>query len=422
MMTMINKVAVGVITFAALTNVSMAGPLDDGIEICGVPVCNLAESIEELKKVDHNKRGTYAISLMNKYSKSTDVKALENLYAASIAMAPVYVELGDTDWVLRSIYDLKDEIVSALSKNSDVDADKLAGYYKELSGQNSRFAMIGYWSSKANKIETISELEELVSFGIMAREISTELGDEAWVGRAATELVSKVTVKLTALDPAHEGLYSVEIDESNLEEGFFGFDKVTVLESSSSDNLIVTFINTKFQHTVYTYTHAEIVGNTVQGRFLSNTSVANTFEFTLNRTLRTIVGKIEKTDSPVINFAGKQEVSTNQVFQGQTPYELSEDDILGSLKGELAGVKGTLKIKTFKKDVYSATFRSANGILLIHFQGKFFPKTGVLSLTNGEKLKLSLSLRETEEGINWNGFAFNTKNGTATDAKFAPLK
>jgi hypothetical protein len=422
MMTMIYKVALGVITLAALTSVSMAGPLDDGIDVCGVPVCDLAESIEELKKVDLDTRGVYAISLMNKYKKSKDKKILNNLYVASKAMTPIYLELGDTDWVLRSIYDLKNAIVSALSKNSEVNSDKLTGYYKELSGQNTRFAMIRFWSEKIKTNEVISELEELIVFAIAAREFSTEQGDEAWVGRSATELVSTATVKLIALDPAHEGLYTVEIDESNLEEGFFGFDKVTVLDSSSSDNLIVTFINTKFQRTVYTYTHAEIVGNIVQGKYLSNTSVANSFEFILDRASKTIVGKIEKTDSSVINFAGKQDVSTNQVFSGEVPYELSEKDILGTLQGELAGVAGSLKIKTFKRNIYSATFRSTNGILLVHFQGKFFPKSGVLSLTNGEKLKLSLSLRETEAGINWNGFAFNTKNGTATKAKFSALK
>jgi len=422
MMTMMEKVAVGVLAFATLTNVSIAGPLDDGVAECGVPVCNLTESIDELKKVDHNARGSYAIMMMEKYGKSEDAKILENLYTASTAMTPVYHELGDTDWVLRSIYDLKDAVVLSLSKSGEADAKKLSALYAELSDQNQRFGMLSFWGSKVDSIETVGALEELVTFGTNAREISTELGDDAWVGRAAGDLISKITVKLTALDPAHEGLYNVTIDESILPEDFFGFDKVTVLESSSDKNLVVTFINSKYRRTVFSFTHAEIAGNTVRGKVLSNTQVANTFEFTLDRTNRTIVGNIETTASEVINFEGKQEVSTNEVFRGQTPYELTEKDILGALEGELAGVKGKLMIKTFKKNVYSATFRSNNGILLIHFQGKFFPKTGVLSLTNGESLKLSLSLRGTEEEAMWTGFAFNTKNGTATKASFAPLK
>ena len=151
--------------------------------------------------------------------------------------------------------------------------------------------------------------------------------------------------------------------------------------------------------------------------------MANRFNFELNRKNGEIVGVIESTKHDKIEFSGTQLFSTRTVFAGKAPKEVSSKDILGTLNGELAGVKGTLTIRSFRENVYSAIFTSNTGSIVLNFQGKFFPKNAVLSLTSSDKVKLTLSLRESADGvIGWTGASFSTTTGTSTKAFFNTLK
>jgi hypothetical protein len=60
--------------------------------------------------------------------------------------------------------------------------------------------------------------------------------------------------------------------------------------------------------------------------------------------------------------------------------------------------------------------------VVLSFQGKFFPKNGVLSLTSSDKIKLVLSLREGVNGEEWMGTSFSTITGTFAQASFQTLK
>ena len=238
-----------------------------------------------------------------------------------------------------------------------------------------------------------------------------------------SSFISEITIKLTNLDPAHEGLYNVTLTDASQAVGVLPFDRIAVLDSSSAKNLVVSFINSKLKVTVYSYTNAEINGNKVSGLFLSHGDMANRFSFELNRKTGEVVGSIESTQHDKIDFAGTQLFSTRSVFAGKSPKEVTAKDILGSMKGELAGVKGTLTIRSFRENVYSATFAADTGSLVINFQGKFFSKNAVLSLTSNDKIKLTLSLRNNEAGTAvWQGASFSVTNGTTSKASFSPSK
>jgi hypothetical protein len=132
---------------------------------------------------------------------------------------------------------------------------------------------------------------------------------------------------------------------------------------------------------------------------------------------------IESTIHDKIEFSGTQLFSTRTVFAGKAPKEVTTKDILGSLMGELAGIKGTLTVRSFRENVYSAVFTSDSGSIVMNFQGKFFPKNAVLSLTSNDKIKLTISLRETENSETaWMGASFSTTTGTYTKAFFNTLK
>lgn len=390
---------------------------------CEVPVCSISEEMTTLRTMNGDQRGTYAMNLKAKYKDSTDTKVLENLYNLSNELIALSTELKDEDWVLRASVDLKNTVLTNLAKFSEINASKLTGYYKAFGTPASRFNLITFWQSQLTKIEDVAALNELVTFAENARDISISLNDEDWIPRQATSFISEITIKLTNLDPAHEGLYNVSLTDASQAVGVLPFDRIAVLDSSSAKNLVVAFINSKLKVTVYSYNNAEISGNKVSGLFLSNGDMANRFSFELNRKTGEIAGAIESTKHDKIEFSGAQLFSTRTVFAGAAPKEVTTKDILGSMKGELAGVKGTLTIRSFRENVYSAIFAADTGSLVINFQGKFFPKNAVLSLTSNDKIKLTLSLRNNDSGIaEWKGASFSVTTGTTTNASFSTVK
>jgi hypothetical protein len=402
-----------VLTTFSLTSVAKA---------CDVAICDIPAQMTELRAKNGDQRGMYAINLKAQYKDATDTAILLNLQEAGTAMKQLFTELKDEDWVVRAASDLVNHVVLSLAKYSEINGEALAGYYRILDGQTSRYAMITHWQSQLATIEVASELNELVVFAANARERSTEVGDEDWVGRAATSLITDITIKLTSLDPVHEGVYDVAMTEASLALGTLAFDKMAVLDSSSSKNLVVVFINSKLRVTAHSFTNAEIKGNEVTGLVLSNGDISKKVSFTINRTTGAVSGVIESTKSDAIEFSGSQLFSTRQVFAGKTPRVVTQNDVLATLSGQLAGISGKLAIKSFLTNVYSATFTSDNGSIVMSFQGKFFPKTGVLSLTSADKLKLVVSLREKNGVEAWSGFSFSTVTGKVAPATFAPKK
>jgi hypothetical protein len=401
---------------------AQVGPLDDGISTCGVPLCSLSEAMTALKAMNGDQRGMYAINLKAKYKDSKDLKVLNNLFESALEMKNLFNSLKDEDWVIRSANDLLNTSLLGLAKYSPINGSQFVSFYKELSDQTSRYAMISHWQSQVVNVDEVSDLEKLIEFADGAREHSLKINDEDWVSRAATAMITDITVKLTLLDPAHEGLYDVVMDQASLDAGVYPFNRIAVLESSSTQNLVVTFINTKHKRIVYSFSNSEIKGNSVSGKFLSNGDMAYSFEFSLDRKSGAIEGFVENTTSEIINFTGKQMFSSRTVFKGELPFAISEKDIVGTMNGELAGLAGKLSIKSFHANVYSATFVSNSGSVIIHFQGKFFSKKGVLSLTSNNQMKLTMSLRKNVNGVvEWSGVTVSTKTGTATDARFNKL-
>lgn len=397
--------------------------VDDGVATCGVPVCNMSEQMTALRAMNGDQRGMFAINLKAKFKDATDQKVLENLHKLSLELGALSKEMQDEDWVVRAATDLTNTVVFNLAKFSVVNGDNLVAFYKQFGTQTFRYNLIAHWQTQLVNIEDVTVLNELVTFAEGARNHSITMNDEEWVPRAATSLISEITIKLTHLDPAHEGLYNVTLTDASQSVGVLPFDRIAVLDSSSSKNLVVSFINSKLKVIVYTYNNAEISGNKVSGLFLSTGEMANRFSFELNRRTGEVAGMIESTKHDKIEFSGTQMFSTRTVFAGRSPKEVNVNDVLGTLNGELAGIKGTLTIRSFRENVYSAVFTSATGSIVLNFQGKFFPKNAVLSLTSNDKIKLTLSLREDDNGlVGWSGASFSTTTGTYTKAFFNTLK
>ena len=223
----------------ALFVLSLMAPMTSMASYCNVPACDIATEMSRLETLNSDKRGEYALGLKAKYKDVSDAAALENLYTFAIEVKALVEAKKDDDWVLRAANDFLNTMVLNLAKFSAVDGDNLVALYRKLEGQISRYALITHWQSELKNIENVKTLEALVVFGAGARTRSIEANDEDWVARAATALITEITVKLTNLDPAHEGLYDVAMTEASLALGTLAFDKVAVLDSSSNKNLVV---------------------------------------------------------------------------------------------------------------------------------------------------------------------------------------
>lgn len=385
---------------------------------CGVPVCDIQETMTSLRAMTGDKRGMYALNLKNTHKDATDLVVLENLRAAGLEIKKLFAELNDEAWVRNAASDLVNTAIFNLAKFSEIDGERLGRLYTELNNQTFRYNMLSHWQGVLSKQEDSKAIEQLIMFADTARAHSVKVGDEDWVPRAASVFISEATVKLTNLDPAHEGLYNVDVHSSLKYIDALNFDRVAVLDSSSSKNLVIALINTRLRVIVHSFSQAEIMGNTVTGLSLSTGEIATKFTMTLNRQTGEVVGTLESTTNGASTFSGNQLVSSRSVFAGELPVPLTDKDVLGTMSGVLGGVKGKLTVSSFKENVYSATFASDTGSIFLNFQGKFFPKKGVLGLTSGEKLKLTISLRNKS----WSGFSFSTTTGTHSKATFSTIE
>jgi hypothetical protein len=410
-------------TFAVATvilpGISFAGgPLDNGVDECGVPVCDITATVNALSALNENQRFNYTTNLKTTFSKSKDVSILENLYEVSGEIKKLTIRSNDADWVVREPTNLANSVVINLAKYSAVKSSTISKYFKMLTSGDERNKVIYFWSTFVDSNENISKLIELSDFAQQAKVISIEAGDESWISRNAEALVSKITIKLTQLDPAHEGLFDVRITNELTVPGILPFDKISVLDSSTSSNLVVVFYNSKFKRKSFEFSNAAISGSTITGQIVSNMTTSKKFKITLDRNTGLMYGNIESTDS-TIEFVGRQAFSTRSVFKGEVPYALTANDAIGSFDGKLGSLEGTLTVKSFKPGIYSATFRTKSGAVKVDFLGKFFPKNGVLSLTNKNDMKLIVSLRKVGEDVKWNGFTFNSKNPSYKTATFS---
>mgnify|MGYP000082487224 CR=1 FL=1 len=401
------NVAVFMLTLTSLSAFA-TGPLDDGVETCGVPVCDIEATANALSELNEDQRYNFSNKLLTKYSQSQNLEILENLLDASKRFKNLSISTNDADWVVRESNSLFNAMVIGLSKYSKVEANLLSGYYKLISTELKRYEIIEFWMKSIKTIEDSAKLNEIVKFAKNAKLHSISLGDEAWIPRAAGALADSVTVKLVSLDPVHEGLYDVSSTISGETYGILPFDKISVLDSSADKNLVVVLYNTKYRRASFVFNNVVISGDTLSSTAVSNAITSKKLNIKIDRETGVVTGSVTTTDSTV-DFTGKQTFSTRSVFNGNTVNGLTENDVIGTFNGKLGNLDVKLTIKSFLPGVYSATLRSTDGILKKDYKGKFFAKSGVISLTHKSELRLVLGLKQVDGNLSWEGFSFSVK-------------
>lgn len=399
---------------------SSVDPLENGIPLCGVPVCEMEKTIEKLRELNENQRYNYANRLLREHSKSQDETVLDNLVESAQRLKELSIELGDADWVVREASNLGNAALLSLTKHSRFEAKKILGYYKRLDSGAKRYEAISHYQQELLRIEDADKLSELARFAKEAQRVSVLLGDEAWISRAAESLAQEATVKLVSLEPSHEGIYTIKTKGND--GSVLDFDKIIVLDSTSQENLVVNFVNSKHKEVVFSYSGSLIVGNKVEGKMVSSAAMGSKFHFVFERESGAVKGELETSRGAKIQFQGVRVFSVAQVFEGQAPDELEEADALGTMKGSIMGIQGELSVHSFEPQVFSASFVADKGELKIDYAGKFYPEKGVLALTHKDKSKLVLALRKEGDKLVWKGVSYSVLNGKISKAQFEPLR
>lgn len=393
--------------------------LSDDAPSCDVPVCNMGKTLEELKSLNENERYNYVVKLSQKYADSTDVKVLENLLALSRQLKELSLEMGDADWVVREISTLGGHAIFGLAKYSEIKALKLGGLYKMIEIPAKRYEIIAYYHAMVESIEDLSVLSEVIEFGKIANSHSIAINDEGWIVRAADSLAAEATIRLVSLEPSHEGVFEIEATRP---DGMLPIDKIVILDSSSERNLVVNFISSKYNQVVLSYARSTIVGNKIEGKVMGSDGMSSKFEITLDRLTGKVSGIIQTTRTGSIHFEGDRAFTVKELYTGSSPWALGETDVIGTMEGEIMGVKGMLAIQSFEKNVFSASFMAEDRELSIDYQGKFYPKSGILALTHKNKVKLVLALRKDGDIAEWKGVTFSITNGNVRSASFSPIR
>src|SRR5262245_35826711 len=94
---------------------------------CEVPVCDVQETIAQLRKMNGDQRGQFALNLKNQYKDAVDQKVLQNLRETGLQLKALTKELGDEDWVQRVAGELVTSAVFNLAKIT-TDGQEMAGY------------------------------------------------------------------------------------------------------------------------------------------------------------------------------------------------------------------------------------------------------------------------------------------------------
>ncbi|MBC77957.1 MAG: hypothetical protein CME64_18270 [Halobacteriovoraceae bacterium] len=412
--------AIALISAVGATGAIASSPTLTITQMCEVPICDVQETIEQMRTMNQNQRYNYANNLVNEHARTKDVATLQNLIEFGRKLQAVSLEMGDEDWVVREAATLANNAILNLAKYSSMNGKAIGELFMQLDSATKRYEVIQYWHEQVFAIEDVKVLEQIIAFGSMAKDYSAKVGDEPWIQRAAASMISDASVKLVALEPVHEGVYEVTMDIEGTR--VLGFDKIVVLDSTSSKNLTVHFINSKINRTAFSFHHATILGNSISGASISSSGPSSSFSLSFDRATGAISGEVQTTRTESIRFSGERKFTVQDLLAGEAPRAISESDVIGTMKGTILGVEGELSIRKFSSSTYSASFVSSNGELVMDFQGKVFPKRGIISLTHNDRVKLVLAYRSATSGVIWKGASFSTLNGEVNPAYFQTLK
>lgn len=375
---------------------------------------------EDLKTVSMDARGEFVYFLKDKLAKNESEKVIVNLYEELQNLVSLYDSIDQaSDWSARDAKVFLGDVSIRYVKIAPVDSDFLIKLYKDQRAQNSRYGVLMALGAKAEKVVDENEMQGVVKFAEFAKDYSKTIGDEFYLYQAAVDLIKKMTQKIVAIFPAHEGIYEITFDDPALGQKL-RMDRITVLESNYRDGLVATFSYSKSSLARFAFKSAGILGNTVY----SSDDVYNDrldfsapfFKFNLDRDSGEITGVFNSARYGKATFSGKRVTSNQSVYSLSSVSGLELKDLLGKYTVKVNGYELTLVLRTRSDDKTIVEGALLNENVLISFSKvKLDSAKGILSLVDSKnERKLTLAITESSSvGVAFQGLFFNAPQGKA---------
>ena len=153
-------------------------------DTCGVPVCDIPSRIQDFRSNPQGTRYQWVLAYTAQANDSSDARVLKNLSAFAAALRPVFVELNEEDWMVRSVDNLASVALQKLSTADGTSVDELIGYFTALTGDSDRLPVLKFWRGKIAAATTQAALVDLNRFFSFA--IGATSTNQSWVTEQAT--------------------------------------------------------------------------------------------------------------------------------------------------------------------------------------------------------------------------------------------
>lgn len=393
----------------------MLEPLAASIDKCkadtGVLLCQ-EDLAQQVTSMDLNARGELVYLLKSKMENSSK-EVIVNLYSEFKKLIPIYEELDGCDkWSCRDAKEFVGDISIEYVKVADINAKFLINLFKEQSVQSGRYGVLVTVHGRSKSVESLSEINEVTTFAEFAKEYVRQMGDEYYLYESAVDLVKKMTTKAIALNPKHEGIYSISFIDADI-NARIKINTIAVMKSNSAEGLVITLNDSRARLEKFVFNQAGILGNTL----FSNEDVytnqldfsGTSIRFTLDHATGSIKGIFNSERFGAAEFVGQQISGTHNVLNNGESSDLKLKDLLGSYKVKVAGIGLNLVVR--KRSAVTSKIEGAlynNNVLISFSRVTFYAARGTLEMVDSQnKRKLTLNVVSGPKGLEFSGVLFN---------------
>jgi hypothetical protein len=397
-------------------------------ETCSVPVCNIPEQVEKLRRMNENQQYNMVHALRS-YAKSTDLAALQNISEFAEKAAIVLKELNAVEWVVGEALNVQKESNLQLAKYSPLNATVIAGYYARLVGDDPRYDVFKFWRDRIDYFEDKDSLLELNTLFAKLAEISTRDGNSPYVAGDERAVEERITVRIVQLYPYFEGTYRISVHcENSIPadalptycQGNF-INRLVIMDTLNDDEkLQVALSNRESGLMLYSFSKVVASGGLTTYESVSPASgngIPSQLHLVLDKDTGKIEGWIRNSDTMItLKLEGQRESTLASIFdlQAKSPNRepLTPELISRSYRGQYAGRNVTFTVLYFGQDRFGASmaFDDVSSYRLRFQETHFYPKLGVMEFvannTNGTHIKLTMFFKTNGTTLNVTGYGF----------------
>lgn len=406
---------------------------------CDIPVCNVAEKIEELRNVTQDARVQFYTELLNQYKTNRNTLVLENLIDFSLEAYKLSIELDSAEaWIPQRAANLLNRSLTFALTQGPIQVSKYSTWYANFISDSApafRFQVLLYWNEQLKNDSALlpNDLRQLISFMGQARSISEFQHDENYVMNLAQSTATQAGLQLLRISPQMEGVYQVEVKCAAIDINHCPkLDKFSIVLGDRWRLIQAAFIDETLIVPVFEFTDVHLIDEkTVEGQTgpLDTPFIPASFYIEFDQTTKSFSGFIRTPRTlEKIEIRGSLIVSPINLMNQPRPTDfISPDKIEGAYTGNIARPPGAaerapqfppveLMIVRYDENSFKATLRDGrtHEMLFDFPAGYYFRNIGLITLYGADPnglVKLTFAYRLVAGVPTWIGLVHSLRTG-----------